>query len=120
MTPQIIQETRFAADDVTPAVVFHWIPPKDDGMVNIMGDLTYKIKYCLFNNRTKTLCQYVTTTDTSFDVRHVQQNSIYVFSVTPVNKASQNGPTKTVFYRTGEWPEFPFKLYFTELVGLVG
>ena len=70
-------------------------------MENKEGDVKYRTKYCLYKNHSKTACQEITTTHTSLDIKNIQHDSLYMFSVTSFNKAGQEGPSKNVFHITG-------------------
>ena len=69
-------------------------------MINKNGDLTYKIKYCAYNNTIQSECGDAILRDTLLKVSNWNERTIYFIRVTPVNKAGQQGPIMTLFYRT--------------------
>lgn len=97
--PQIIQNIQVVRkDDVS--IQIKWETPNDDGMENKHGDLLYRTSHCLYNNITKSSCIHKITNITSLDIGNINSNSLYMISVTTINKADQSGPSKNVYYRT--------------------
>lgn len=100
--PQIIQNIQVVRkDDVS--IQIKWETPNDDGMENKHGDLLYRTSHCLYNNITKSSCIHKITNITSLDIGNINSNSLYMISVTTINKADQSGPSKNVYYRTGKF-----------------
>ena len=79
------------------STIFKWDVPEDDGMNNRKGNLYYKMKYCMYGNKT---CTSKKTNVTSLDLSTINHGKLYFVSVRAVNTAGQEGKVSNMFFRT--------------------